>query len=257
MQWIENLLLKSKKFKEKFNRPMITLSYAQSLDGSIAARRGMPMNLSCPESLQLSHKLRAYHDAILVGIGTILSDDPKLNVRLVEGMSPQPIILDSNLRFPTDSDVLDNEILPWIFTTKDADEKRKKLLEKSGVRIIYVKSDSDGQVDIQDMLKHLAKNGINSLMVEGGTSIITNMLRKDIIDLFVITITPMIIGGLHAVEDLLLSDNDKEYHKKKLPKVNILGFDLFGVDLVLWGTFIHRNKAKFIDKNDVVINSGD
>lgn len=242
MQWIDNILANSKKFKEKFNRPLLTLSYAQSLDGSIAARRGIPMNLSCPESLQLSHRLRASHDAILVGIGTILSDDPKLNVRLVEGRNPQPIIMDSNLRFPVDSDVLDNEILPWIYTTEDADEKRKELLGKAGVRIIYVKSDIDGQVDIQDMLKHLANNGINSLMVEGGTSIITNMLRKDIIDLFVITIIPMIIGGLHAVENLLLPNNIKEFHKKNLPKANIVGFDFFGVDLVVWGTFIHRNK---------------
>ena len=130
MQWVFDILANSKKFREKFNRPLLTLSYAQSLDGSIAARRGISMNLSCNESLQLSHKLRASHDAILVGIGTILSDDPKLNVRLVEGMSPQPIIMDSNLRFPVDSDLLDNEMLPWIFTTKDADEKRKELLQK-------------------------------------------------------------------------------------------------------------------------------
>jgi 3,4-dihydroxy 2-butanone 4-phosphate synthase/GTP cyclohydrolase II len=257
MQWIYDILSNSKKFREKFNRPLLTLSYAQSLDGSIAARRGIPINLSCPESLQLSHKLRSSHDAILVGIGTILSDDPKLNVRLVEGRSPQPIIMDSNLRFPVDSDILDNEMLPWVFTTKDADEKRKNLLEKAGVKIIYVKTDSEGQVDIQDMLKHLAKKDINSLMVEGGTSIITNMLRKDIIDLFVITITPLIIGGLHAVQDSLLPDDIKECNKKNLPKVNIEGFDFFGVDLVIWGTFIHRNKSKLTNIIDTVIKNGD
>jgi 3,4-dihydroxy 2-butanone 4-phosphate synthase/GTP cyclohydrolase II len=79
-------------------RPFVTLAYAQSLDGSLAARRGEPLSLSGLESQKLTHRLRASHSAILVGISTLLADDPQLNVRLVEGENPQPVVLDSRLR---------------------------------------------------------------------------------------------------------------------------------------------------------------
>ncbi|HEX9595492.1 MAG TPA: RibD family protein, partial [Anaerolineales bacterium] len=82
------------------DRPTVTLSYAQSLDGSIALHRGEPLTLSGPESMAMTHRLRAAHDAILVGIGTVISDDPQLNVRLVEGRNPQVVVLDSRLRLP-------------------------------------------------------------------------------------------------------------------------------------------------------------
>ena len=82
------------------DRPRVTLTYAQSLDGSITARSGAPLSLSGAESLHYTHQLRAAHDAILVGIGTVLSDDPRLDVRLVTGPSPRPIVLDSELRCP-------------------------------------------------------------------------------------------------------------------------------------------------------------
>ncbi len=79
------------------DRPAITLSYAQSLDGSLTTRRGRPLALSGPESYQLTHHLRADHDAILVGIDTVLADDPRLTVRGVRGEAPQPVVLDSRL----------------------------------------------------------------------------------------------------------------------------------------------------------------
>src|SRR5512133_2370683 len=87
-------------------RPLVTLSYAQSLDGSLAAQRGTPLALSGPQSMELTHRLRAAQDAILVGIGTVLSDNPRLTVRLVEGSQPQPVILDSHLRFPLNANLL-------------------------------------------------------------------------------------------------------------------------------------------------------
>ena len=83
------------------NRPFITLSYAQSLDGCISKDKNKSMVLSDKESMILTHQIRSIHDAILVGIGTVLSDDPQLTVRKVQGKNPQPIILDTNLKFPT------------------------------------------------------------------------------------------------------------------------------------------------------------
>ena len=83
-------------------RPLVTLSYAQSLDGCIAAGPGQRLSLSGPEALMLTHELRAAHAAILVGIGTVLADDPRLTVRLVPGSHPQPVVVDSRLRIPDD-----------------------------------------------------------------------------------------------------------------------------------------------------------
>ena len=93
-------------------RPFVTLSYAQSLDGSIAARRGATTPISGPDALRLTHQLRAHHDAILVGIGTVLADDPQLTVRLVAGPNPQPVIVDSRLRLPLTARLLSDGAPP-------------------------------------------------------------------------------------------------------------------------------------------------
>ena len=81
-------------------RPFVTVSYAQSVDGSIAGRNRLPIRLSGPAAMRLTHRLRAVHDAILVGIETVLADDPRLTVRLVAGPNPRPIVLDTQLRTP-------------------------------------------------------------------------------------------------------------------------------------------------------------
>ncbi len=92
----KTVLVAAAEHRRRTGRPLVTLSYAQSLDGSIADRPGRPLSLSGSQSLTLTHGLRASHDAILVGIGTVLADNPRLNVRLVTGESPQPVIVDSS-----------------------------------------------------------------------------------------------------------------------------------------------------------------
>ncbi len=94
---------------------MVGLCYAQSLDGCLAEARGRPTALSGPESGRLTHRLRSLHDAILVGVGTVLADDPRLTVRGVRGPSPQPVILDSRLRTPPDAYLVAQHPRPaWI-----------------------------------------------------------------------------------------------------------------------------------------------
>ena len=102
---IENLTQARARARRR-DRPFVTLAYAQSLDGSITTARGERYGLSGPDALRLTHALRARHDAILIGIGTVLADDPELGVRLANGPSPQPVIVDSRLRTPSDAKVL-------------------------------------------------------------------------------------------------------------------------------------------------------
>ena len=126
------------------SRPLVTLSYAQSLDGSIAARRSATMALSGAKTIKITHSLRAKHSAILVGIGTLIADDPQLNVRLVTGSDPQPVVLDSQLRFPLEARLLRGQKSPWIFTNNNAQPQREAILTKAGVRV-FRSDNADGR----------------------------------------------------------------------------------------------------------------
>ena len=214
-------------------RPHVTLAYAQSLDGSIAARPGEPLTLSGPESLRLTHQLRAQHDAILVGIGTVLADDPRLNVRLVEGPDPQPVILDSHLRFPLDARLLGNFRKPWIVSAKppipQASENRVKVLESTGITVFEMPTDARGRVELSAMLKALSGRGIQSLMVEGGAQVITAFLNAGLVDELVLTLAPVFVGGLRAVEPLLSSDS--------FPRLNSVSIEPCGADWIIRGIF--------------------
>ena len=227
---IEALLAKAAHHCQKTGRPSVTLSYAQSLDGCIAVRRGGPLAVSGPQSLTLTHQLRAAHDAILVGIGTVLADNPRLTVRLVDGKDPQPVVVDSSLRFPLDSHLLQNRPLsPWIATSELADRGHQRALEKAGARVLRLPADRNGRVDLVAVLGCLWTMGINRLMVEGGARIITGFLRERLADLLVVTVSPMLVGGLHAVENL------GESNPVSFPRLSQAGYEWLGQDLILWG----------------------
>ncbi|CAG0936163.1 2,5-diamino-6-(ribosylamino)-4(3H)-pyrimidinone 5'-phosphate reductase [Thermoflexales bacterium] len=190
------------------DRPRVTLTYAQSLDGSIAIRSGVPLALSGTESMHYTHQLRAAHDAILIGIGTVLSDDPRLNVRLTSGLSPRPIVLDSGLRCPLRARCLEANRRPIVATTARASALRRHELEAQGVTVISITSCSDNEsyLDLSALLNVLAAQGIRSLMVEGGARVITSFLRARLVDRLIITIAPVLVGGAHGVIDLLGTD---------------------------------------------------
>lgn len=214
------------------DRPHITLSYAQSLDGSIAARRGEQTFISGPEAGRLTHRLRARHDAILVGIGTVLADDPQLTVRLVRGPDPQPIIVDSRLRFPPWAKLMRGERRPWIATTEAADSRRQAALEAAGARVFRLPAAPNGMVDLAALLSHLARLHIRSVMVEGGATIISNFLAAHLVDRLVLTIAPMILGGLNAVADL------GQLNGRVMPRLVRPRYQTLGKDLILFGEVI-------------------
>ena len=224
------LLARMVDHRRRTGRPFVTLSYAQSVDGCIAARPGQPMALSGPQSLVLTHQLRADHEAILVGIGTVLADNPSLTVRLVAGRNPQPIIADSRLRFPSDATLLQHpDRAAWIASSQQADGQRQAALEAAGARILWLPPNARGQVDLAALLERLGQLGINSLMVEGGTRIITSFLSERLVDSVVLTIAPTLLGGLRAVRKLRLLDS------VHLPRLRNVRYHQLEDDIIMWG----------------------
>jgi GTP cyclohydrolase II len=211
--------------RRRHGRPLVTLSYAQSLDGSIAGRPGRPLSLSGPQSLILTHGLRASHEAILVGIGTVLADNPRLNVRLVAGASPQPVIVDSRLRFPPYANLLHHGRSPWIVANEGADPERRAALEAIGARVFCLPA-TNGWVNLEALLRQLAEMGVNSLMVEGGAQIITSFLAARLVDQIILTIAPLLVGGLRVVDSL---------RRGPFPRLSNLTYQRLGEDLVLMG----------------------
>ena len=216
---------------EPVARPRVTLAYAQSLDGSIAAQPGHPLALSGAESLRLTHTLRARHDAILVGIGTVLADDPQLTVRLVEGRNPRPVIVDSQLRCPPGTRLFrSGDKQPIIATTTLAPESRAEALQQAGARILRLPHTDNAQVSLPDLLTALRAEGIATLMVEGGARIITSFIRSQMVDEVVLTIAPLFVGGVRAVNELLSS------HAAELPRLRNMTWQQLGPDLIVQGT---------------------
>ncbi len=192
-------------------RPSITLSWAQGIDGSIAAAPGLRTSLSGPDSMRMTHALRARHEAILVGIGTLLADDPSLSVRLVEGKSPRPIVLDAGLRTPPGSKFLaDRDRKPIIFGAKTAATRQlAHRLEDAGALVVFVDRDVAGGLDLAQVLATLYREDISSLMVEGGAKVLASFLGARLVDEIVVTIAPTILGGLTPFAARQASPNER------------------------------------------------
>lgn len=216
------------------SRPFVTLSYAQSLDGSIALNPAKSLAISGTESLELTHRLRAEHDAILVGVGTILADNPSLTVRLAEGRHPQPIVLDSLLTIPDNAQLFKNPRGLIIATTKDAPASRVRKLTERGITILPLSSFT-GKVDLEKLLAILPSMGIHSVMVEGGAQVLTTFLRQKFANWALVTIAPYFVGGLSAITAPPITEPSAA-KISAFPKLTEWQSQIFGQDLVLWGT---------------------
>jgi 3,4-dihydroxy 2-butanone 4-phosphate synthase/GTP cyclohydrolase II len=182
------------------NRPFVTLAYAQSLDGSIAGEGNRPLSLSSPGSLQLTHELRASHDAILVGIGTVLADNPRLNVRLANGEDPRPIVVDSRLRTPRDAHLLQNGRGVWLATTEAAPDAAEAELQTRGALVLRLRALENGWVNLESLLERLSRRGVRHVLVEGGARILTSFLESRLVDYLVLTISPQFVGGVRPLD---------------------------------------------------------
>jgi len=183
------------------SRPFILISYAQSIDGSIATLDRRPLRISGTVSMVLTHRLRSLFDAILIGIDTVMSDDPMLTVRLVPGANPQPVVLDTHLRIPLESRLLErSDCRSWLAGVKNSTAAGAESVSRTGAEILPCRLDDHGQVDIRHLMGLLHKRGIRSLMVEGGAKVISSFIRAELADLFIITISPTLIGGLQVFQ---------------------------------------------------------
>jgi 3,4-dihydroxy 2-butanone 4-phosphate synthase/GTP cyclohydrolase II len=211
---------------DQTHTPFVTLAYAQSLDGSLAATPGKPLALSGAVSLTLTHALRAAHDAILVGVGTVLADDPRLTVRLVAGADPQPIVLDSTLRTPTTARLLDHPRGVWLLTTERSCEKDRARLAARGATISVLPGDRDGRVDLTAALALLAQHGVRALMVEGGATVLSSFVAAHLVNYAVVTLAPRLVGGVHAFQHSL---------NGAAPQLLQVAYTQAGDDLIVWG----------------------
>jgi GTP cyclohydrolase II len=184
------------------DRPYVVLKYAQTLDGRIATASGEAKWISGPGERSVSHALRAACDAVAVGAGTVLADDPLLTVRMVPGASPIRVVLDSILRIPTSAQVLGADATTIVLTTERSHPNRRAMLKEGGVMVEVVRQGPDG-IDLHDGLGRLRGLGVRTLLVEGGARVITSMLRRRLVDRVVVAVAPILLGkGTEAVGDL-------------------------------------------------------
>jgi len=217
--------------------PFVTLTYAQSLDGSIASEAGTPLPLSGREALSFTHRLRALHDGILVGIGTVLADDPRLNVRRGEEDHPIPIVLDSSLRFPLDARLLECDgPSPLIFTGPDPDPDRREELQSKGATVLELSCAPDGGVCIDALLDALGSREIRGVMVEGGTQVLTAFLRQQRVQRVIVTVAPMFVGGTSALDSVTPGTGPASLEDStEFPRLKNLQQRWYGEDLILEG----------------------
>ena len=188
--------------RPRADRPYVALKYAQSLDGRIATATGDSKWISGEPERRVSHALRAACDAVLVGAGTAVRDDPELTVRLVSGASPTRVVLDSTLRLPSSAKLLGPEAATLVVTTERSDPARRSALLERGVAVEVVPN-QNGQVELGAALRRLRERGIESVLVEGGARVITGLLAGGLVDRMIVAVAPIVLGtGTEAVEGL-------------------------------------------------------
>ncbi|MCP4584273.1 MAG: bifunctional diaminohydroxyphosphoribosylaminopyrimidine deaminase/5-amino-6-(5-phosphoribosylamino)uracil reductase RibD [candidate division Zixibacteria bacterium] len=188
--------------------PLVTIKYAQSLDGRIAAKSGASQWISSPGSLKFAHQLRSWHDAILVGANTANHDDPQLTVRLVKGNNPVRIVLSGSGLVEPGLKLFHDKVTKTILATS---RKGRKLFEDSkGNCDMMTLPIKVGELNLRALLEKLAKRGITSLLIEGGSGVITSFIKQNLVDRMIIVSAPIIIGdGISGVGDLKTKTIDK------------------------------------------------
>lgn len=176
--------------------PFVTLKIAQTLDGKIATASGESKWITGEEAREEGRRLRDINDAILVGINTVLKDNPSLTTRIPGGRDPIRVIVDSRLRMPLNAKVLiqKSPAKTMIATLSNVPESKIKKLQHIGAEVLTIKS-AHGRVDLRDLVKKLGKKDIMSVLIEGGAEVNAEALKSNIVDKIVMFIAPTIMTG--------------------------------------------------------------
>lgn len=178
-------------------RPFVHLKLATSLDGRIATKTGDAKWISGENSRICAHQMRRKYSSILVGVGTVLSDDPSLNVRHVDGVDPRPIVLDPAGYIPLEARVLQSALEPIVVTHTMPEEKERQLLAQGAV--VWRIGMAKGTLNLCALLERLGDEDIDSVMIEGGGETAAHFLNAELVDKVSFFIAPVIIGGKDAI----------------------------------------------------------
>jgi diaminohydroxyphosphoribosylaminopyrimidine deaminase/5-amino-6-(5-phosphoribosylamino)uracil reductase len=176
--------------------PYVSLKLALSLDGRIATRTGASKWVTGPEARAKVHELRSRMDAVAVGIGTVVADDPRLTVREISAPSPIRVVFDTKLRIPSGGRLVATarETPTWIMTSLDSSAAVEQTLTDQGVQILRVSPSAEGRIDVTAALRGLAQRGIVSLMVEGGAELAGSVLASRLADELHVFVSPILLG---------------------------------------------------------------
>lgn len=177
--------------------PFVILKSASTIDGKIASLTGDSKWIGSVRQRKMAHRLRKKVDGVIVGINTVRTDDPGLDVRLVGGnvRQPVPVIMDSKLRISPKAKIFSTHPRSIIATTESAGPLKAKRLRKLGAEILRLKSDSAGRVSAADLLRELGAMGMCGVLVEGGSRVGACFLSEGLVDKVVFFYSPKIIGG--------------------------------------------------------------
>jgi len=180
--------------------PFVVMKAAMSLDGKIATRTGESQWITGPAAREQVHHLRNALSGIMVGVQTVITDDPQLTSRIPGGKNPVRIIVDSTLRIPMEANVLKNQdaAKTILATTTRADRNKVALLEAAGIEILTVPAKDDGRTDLKSLMEVLGERGVDSILLEGGATLNFAALEAGIIDKVQVYIAPKLIGGATA-----------------------------------------------------------
>jgi riboflavin-specific deaminase-like protein len=199
-------LLEARRVSARLGRPHVTLHFAQTLDGRLAATSGSSRWISGQASLVHAHRLRALNDAVLVGAVTARHDDPALTVRHVQGPQPCRFVIDTELRVMPQGQLLGTPPRTVFATTLRASAGGLQRLRGAGVEVWTVPG-GPGRIDLAALLARMAQDGVTSLLVEGGARTLTSFIREGLCDRLVMCIAPLLLGeGIAAIGELGITE---------------------------------------------------
>ena len=218
--------------------PFVVMKAGMSLDGKLSYQKGIPGKMTGKESLAKLHILRDSFDAILVGRGTLIADNPSLTTRTPEGgRDPVRVILDSSLQIPLDSKILhlDSKAQTIVICAKTAEPGKVKLLsDLMNVQVHTVPQQQDGGLDLESLLQFLGKLGICSLLIEGGAKIHTSFLKRGLVDRVMLFMAPLFAGtsGIGLLNNFSVSD------RQTAPMLCNVNYTPLGDDILIQGDIV-------------------